>query len=358
MSYKINDHNVYLIVLVIFTLSTLLIPIIKKIAFHVNAIDYPNERKVHTKPMPRLGGLAIFLAFLAGYILFAQNMKEMLGIFMGGIILLLVGFIDDINPISSKYKLLGQIISASIVVYYGGILLSHISAFGIYIDFGNFSSVVTVIFIVALANAINLIDGLDGLSGGISSIYFGTILVIAILTGKMIGLEVMLSSIMLGAILGFLVHNFYPAKIFAGDSGSMFMGYMIAIVALLGFKNVTLTSLIVPVLILAIPIIDTILAIFRRFLAGKPIGLADKDHIHHQLLKMRFSTRTTVLIIYAVNILFSLVSIFYVVGNSKQAMTLYIVLMLILIVFVLKTNVLYDHDARKNKNNKKKKEIT
>lgn len=358
MQYKINGHNIYLIVMVVFAISTLLVPIAKKIAFHVKAIDLPNERKVHSKPTPRLGGLAIFFAFLAGYALFAQNMKEMLGIFMGGMVLFLVGFIDDINPLSAKYKLLGQIAAASVTVYYGKVILQEVSAFGIYMNFGDFSPIVTVLFIVGIINAINLIDGLDGLSSGISSIYFITILVIGLLTGKINGLEVMISSIMLGAVLGFLVHNFHPAKIFAGDSGAMFMGYMIAIVALLGFKNVTLTSLIVPVLILAIPVIDTLFAIIRRFLAGKSIGEADKEHIHHQLLNMRFSTRTTVLIIYGINILFSLVSIFYVIGNTKQAIILYTILMIILIIFVLKTNVLYDHSKRKFKKEEKNKKTT
>lgn len=351
---KINGNSIYLIIFITFIISALLIPIVKKMAFHVNAIDYPNERKVHLKPMPRLGGLAIFLAFLAGYMLFAQEMQEMLGILMGGIILLIIGIFDDINPISARYKLLGQTIAAAVAVYYGNIIFQNVSAFGIYMDFGSFSPIVTIVFIVAIINAINLIDGLDGLSGGISSIYFITILTIAILTGNFNGLDVVISSIMLGSILGFLVFNFPPAKIFAGDSGAMFMGYMISIVALLGFKNVTLTSLIVPLLVLAIPIIDTILAIFRRFIANKPIGVADKEHIHHQLLKLKFSPRKTTLIIYLINIAFSSISVLYVVGYFNQAMIIYGILMIILIFFVLKTNILYSKNGNINNKIKKK----
>lgn len=347
MTFKINGNNLFLIVLVTFLISTFLVPIVKRIAFHINAIDYPNERKVHTKPMPRLGGLAIFLAFLSGYMLFAQELTQMLGILIGGFVLLLIGIFDDIKPISSRYKLIGQIIASAIAVYYGEVILTEISAFGLYIDFGFFSPFVTIFFFVAIINAINLIDGLDGLSGGVTSIYFGTIIVIGFILNKTTGLDMMICLIMLGSILGYLVHNFPPAKIFMGDSGSMFIGYMISVVALLGFKNVTLTSLIVPLLILAIPIIDTILAIFRRFIANKPIGIADKDHIHHQLLKMKFSTRKTVLIIYFINLAFSAVSVFYVVGNNKTAIMIYIGLMIILLLFVLKTSVLYEHSTNK-----------
>lgn len=346
MKYMINGYSIYVIILLTFIISAILIPIVKRIAFHVNAIDYPNERKVHTKPMPRMGGLAIFLAFLSGYMLFAQEYKEMLGILMGGIVLILVGIFDDIKPIPAKYKLIGQIIAASIAVFYGNVILSEISAFGLYIDFGWFSPYVTVIFIISIINAINLIDGLDGLSGGLTAIYFTTIITIAILMNKYSGLDMMICLLMLGSILGYLPYNFHPAKIFMGDTGSMFIGYMIAIVALLGFKNVTLTSFITPLLILAIPILDTILAIIRRIIAGKPIGEADKDHIHHQFLKMKLSTRKTVLIIYVINIAFSAVSVFYVTGNNEQAIIIYSILLVLLIIFVLKTNILFDHSKR------------
>lgn len=346
MNFIINGNRMYLIVLITFIISALLIPIVKKIAIHINAMDEPNERKVHIIPVPRLGGLAIFLAFLSGYMLFAQELKEMLGILIGGMILILVGIFDDIKPVPAKYKLIGQVVAAGIAVYYGGILLKEISAFGLYMNFGSFSPVITIIFIVAIINAINLIDGIDGLAGGISSIYFATIAVIAVLMNKYTGLDMMICLIMLGSTMGFLVHNFCPAKIFMGDTGSMFLGYMISIVALLGFKNVTLTSFIVPILILAIPIIDTILAIFRRLLSGQPIGRPDKEHIHHQLLKMKFSMRKTVFIIYGINIIFSAISIFYVVGDALQAIILYAIVMILLLIFVLKTNVLFN---RKNK---------
>ena len=151
---------------------------------------------------------------------------------------------------------------------------------------------------------------------------------------------------MLGSTLGFLLHNFNPASIFMGDSGSLFLGFMISIIALLGFKAATLTSLIIPLLILAIPIFDTVLAIFRRLLKGESIGTPDKEHFHHQLLKMKFSTRVTVLIIYFINILFALVSIFYVLGDNEIAIAIYIALMILLLFLVLKTDILFDHKKK------------
>ena len=155
---------------------------------------------------------------------------------------------------------------------------------------------------------------------------------------------------MIGATLGFLAYNFPPASIFMGDSGSLFIGFIIAIIALLGFKGTTITSLIVPLVILAIPIFDVALAIARRLLRGEGITKADKEHFHHQLLKMKFSPRKTILIIYSINIIFAAISIFYVLGNNQIAIVIYILLMIMLLFFVLKTDILFDH----SKNNTKK----
>ena len=176
-----------------------------------------------------------------------------------------------------------------------------------------------------------------------------TITIVAFILNKMQGLDTMLSLIMLGSTLGFLIHNFHPAKIFMGDTGSLFLGFTISVIALLGFKATTLTSLIVPLCILAIPIFDTALAIFRRLLKGKGIMAPDKEHFHHQLLKMKFSVPVTVLIIYGINILFSSVSVFFVLGDKKVAMGIYIVLMLLLLFLVVKTDILFEHKKKNSK---------
>lgn len=349
MALEVNGHNVIVIAIISFLVSLVLVPICKKVAIHVNAMDIPNKRKVHKVPMPRLGGLAIYLSFLICYMFFGQLTTHMLSIIIASFIIVLFGIIDDINPMKARYKLIGQIIAACIVVFYGDIVLKDVYLFNYYLNFGALAPYLTVLFIVSCINAINLIDGLDGLASGISSIYFLTIAIIAILTNRIGGLDIMLSIIMLGSTLGFLVYNFPPAKIFMGDTGSQFLGFTIAIISLLGFKNVTFNSLVVPLLILSIPIFDTLFAILRRLLKGEPIGSPDKEHFHHQLLKMKFSPRKTILIIYTINIAFALVSIFITIGDNKAASYIYIVLIVLLLFTVLKTDILFEHKNKKIK---------
>lgn len=274
--------KIILIVTSTFLVVALLTPFIKKIAIHIGAVDIPNERKVHKKPMPRLGGVGIYLGFLLGYMLYGTPSALMNSILIGSFIIVLDGVVDDIKPLKASTKFIGQVVAACIVVFYGNIVMNDISAFGIYINFGVLSPIITIIFILGCINCMNLIDGLDGLAGGISSIFFLTIGIICALRGTF-ELSFILTFIMLGSTLGFLVHNFHPAKIFMGDSGSMFLGFIMAVITLLGFKNVMMSSIIIPLLILAIPILDTLFAIIRRTLKGESISKPDKFHIHHQL---------------------------------------------------------------------------
>lgn len=341
---------ILLIVSTTFVFTALIMPLMIRIANHIGAIDIPRTRHIHDKPMPKLGGLGIFFGFLFGYMLFGINSIQMNSVLIASFIIVITGIIDDIKSIKSYQKLIGQIVAALTVMIYGKILLSNVSMFGYYIEFGIFTYPITLIFILGCVNIINLIDGLDGLSGGISSIFFITIGIIAFFQGKVESLGVIIAFIMLGSTLGFLLHNFNPAKIFAGDSGSMFMGFIISIIALLGFKGATLTSLIVPLLILAVPILDTLFAIIRRTIKGKPIFSADKDHMHHQFLKMNFSQQRTVLIIYGINILFSLASIFYVLKDPTKGQILYIILFFLVLWFVLNTNIISDKLCNKIKN--------
>ena len=356
---KIN--NVILIVLTTFIITALFIPVVKKMAEFIGAMDIPNARKVHTVPIPRLGGLGIYAGFLIGYMLFGQHSIQMNAVLIGSFIILVTGIFDDIKPVPAKYKLLGQIAGAAIIPLYGGILLKDISAFGLYLNFGILSYPITILFIVAIINCINLIDGLDGLASGISSIYFLTVGIIAMLLNNAGGLDTVLTFIMLGSTLGFLVHNFHPAKIFMGDSGSMFLGYIIAVIALLGFKNITLTSFIVPMLLLAIPIMDTLFAILRRLVNHKPLGEPDKNHLHHQLLRLKLSQKKTVIIIYIVDLLFASASIVYAVGNSMlgsniYGMVIYAILFVLILLLILKTNIIWNHDKKKEKTKEETKE--
>lgn len=348
--------KIIIMVLTTFCFVYLIIPFIKNIAVHVGALDIPDKRKVHKKPIPRMGGIGIFLGFLLGYMLYGRPSGVMNSILIGSFIIVLTGVVDDIKPLKAKTKFLGQTVAACIVVFYGNIVMKDLSAFGIYINFGIFAYPITIFFILGCINCINLIDGLDGLSGGISSIYFLTIGIIATIQGKL-SLDCVLTFVMLGSTLGFLAHNFNPASIFAGDSGSMFLGFMVAVIALLGFKNVTMTSLIIPLFVLAIPIFDTLCAIIRRLLKGESISTPDKFHLHHQLLKRSFSQRTTVLIIYGIDLLFAAASIIYFLKDRVLGYIIYGILLIIVILFVIKTDIVVEHEQHQKKENILKKII-
>lgn len=341
------DYNPYIYKILLMVLSTAIIvaiitPLIKRIAIHIGAMDIPNERKVHSKPIPRLGGLGIFLGFLVGYMLFGEPDKVMNSILIAGFIVVLTGMIDDIKPLRASTKFMGQLVAACVVTFYGKLLLQDLSAFGFYVQFGFLAYPATIFFILGCINCINLIDGLDGLAGGISAIYFLTIGIISIMN-HYIGLEFVLCFVMFGSCVGFLFHNFYPAKIFMGDSGSMLLGLSIAVIALLGFKTATLSSLIIPLLLIAIPILDTLFAILRRKLKGESIATPDKFHIHHQLLNRNFTQKQTVIIIYFIDGLFATASIIYALGNPKLGYIIYGVLLLIVLLFIYKTNVIFEH---------------
>ena len=343
MKYQILEASK--IVLITFLASALIMFLMKKIANHIGAVDVPRteegHRHIHKKITPKLGALGIFLAFLLGYMLFGEQSIRMNSILIGSFIVILTGIIDDIRPIKASYKLVGHLVAAMVIVFYGRILLNNITAFGFVFDFGILAYPITILFIVACTNIINLIDGLDGLSGGICAIFFITIAIIGFYQGRAGSLVMILTLIMLGSTLGFLLHNFYPAKIFAGDCVT-FLGFIIAVITLLEFKGPALISFFVPVTILGIPILDTLFAIIRRLLKGEPPFKADRQHLHHQLLGMNFSQRTTVLIIYAIDILFAAASIFYTLKDPIIGEILYIIIFIIVIWFVLHTTIIYD----------------
>lgn len=361
--------HLMLIVMATFMFTACVMPFIMKIAYHIGALDIPRNdegnRHIHKRIIPKLGGLGIFSGFLFGYMLFGIHSIQMNAILIGSFVIILLGIIDDIKEVPAKLQLLGQLIAASIVVFYGNILLNDVSAFGLFFDFGILAYPLTIFFIVGCINIINFIDGLDGLSSGISSIFFLTIGIIAFFQGRIGSLPIILTFIMLGSTLGFLLHNFYPAKIFAGQAGSMFMGFIISIISLLGFKGALLTSLLVPLIILGIPILDTLFAIIRRLLKKQAPFSADKEHTHHQLLKMNCSQRTTVLIIYFINCLFSLASIFYTLKDARWGTIIYIVLFVLIFWFALHTSIISEKAEQKvkkierkviRKTRKKKKE--
>lgn len=355
----VNGHDVFIIVFVTFLCSLAVTPIVEKIARHVKALDYPNERRLNKVPMPTLGGLAIFFSFMLGYMLYARSSVQMLSILMGSFLLIFMGFIDDINPLKTRYQLIVQIIATGIAVFYGHISLDYVSVLGMNFYFNApWNYIITLILIVSIINAINLSDGLDGLCSGISSIYFLTISIIAFIMNAQQGLDTTLALIMLGSTLGFLVYNFPPARVYLGDTGSNFLGFIIAVTTLLGYKTATFTSLIIPLIILATPIIDVLFSIIRRILQKQnPFNTPDKQHFHHQLLKMQFSTRASLLIIYAIDILFAGLSIFYALGKTYYVIFIYIGLMIIFLFIVLKTDILFKHHKEPTEDEKSKKSL-
>lgn len=299
----------YLTLAICFFASILLTPVVKKLAFLIGATDKPNQRKVHSRIMPRLGGLAIFLSFLIGTLISKPSNlmygEYHLSIVIGSSIIILTGIFDDVKEISPKLKLLGQIAAAAVVVIYGGLKVEFINLpFGGIIDFGYLSIPITMIWIIGITNAINLIDGLDGLAGGVSSIALFSIAGMSMIMGNQY--VTIMALIVAASTIGFLFYNFHPAKIFMGDTGALFLGYIIAVMSLLGYKNITFISLIIPVIILGVPISDTFFAIIRRLVNKQPLSAPDKSHLHHCLLKIGFTHRQTVLLIYAMAALFGL----------------------------------------------------
>ncbi|MFT9599851.1 glycosyltransferase family 4 protein [Mesobacillus sp.] len=287
-----------------------LTPLVIKFAHKIGATDKPNHRKVHAKVMPRLGGLAIFLGVVAGFFAAGLHDEKLTGISIGAVLIIILGILDDKYELSAKVKLAGQIAAAGIVVS-TGLTIDFISIpFMAKFNLGIWAIPVTIFWIVAITNAINLIDGLDGLAAGISSIGIATIAFMAGMAGKELILA--LALILLGSTIAFLFYNFHPAKIFMGDTGALFLGYSIGILSLLGlYKSVTLFSFIVPIIILGVPIFDTTYAIIRRVVNKKPIGAPDKSHLHHRILAIGLSHRNTVLVIYALGILFSVAAIVF-----------------------------------------------
>lgn len=313
-------------------MTFIMTPLVKRLAFFVGAIDLPNERKVHTKIMPRLGGLAIFMAFIGGYFIISPAIRAardyhsnaMWALLIGASIIVLIGALDDKYELSAKVKLFGQLVAATVVVLFGlKVELLNIP-FGdsFEINMNWLSILITIAWIVGVTNAINLLDGLDGLAAGVSAIATATMFIIALMMGYIF--VALLCAVLLGSMIGFLFFNFYPAKIFMGDSGALLLGFILATLSILGFKQAMLVSYIVPLLILGVPLADTFFSIVRRVISRKPISVADKGHLHHRLLQMGFGHRTTVLIIYGVAAIFGILAI--VIPQFAQWVTVIIII--------------------------------
>ncbi|NPV44177.1 MAG: undecaprenyl/decaprenyl-phosphate alpha-N-acetylglucosaminyl 1-phosphate transferase [Firmicutes bacterium] len=282
-------------------ISYILTPFVKRLAWKAGAVDIPkDERRVHTKPIPRIGGLAIYIAFIVTVLITLPVTDNIKGVIIGGTLITILGVLDDIYNLPAKIKLLGQIAAAGILVYFGIKVEWVTNPLGDMVYLGKLSIPITIFWIVGVTNTLNFIDGLDGLAAGIASIASFTLMLVALNEG--LGPVVILTAALAGGAVGFLPFNFNPAKIFMGDTGAMFLGYVLAAISVMGaIKSATAIALAVPILALGLPIFDTAFAILRRAVNGHPVMKADKDHLHHRLLAIGLTQRQTVLIMYSIS---------------------------------------------------------
>lgn len=318
-----------LIMFVALIITPLLIKCIKKL----NITDKPNYRKVHQSPIPTLGGVAIFISFVIGLVIIRPENMYHLYIMGGATAILILGIVDDVIDLSAKFKFVVQIVIAIVIVFWGGLQVDFINLpFGGQLEFGFFSSVITILWIVGITNAINFIDGLDGLAAGVSAIALVTIAGMAMIMGNVYVFS--MAILLFFSILGFLRYNFHPAKIFMGDTGSMFLGFMIGVLSLLGFKNVAIISFIIPIFILGVPIADTLIAMVRRYINKQPMTSPDSSHLHHRLVKYGFTHKQTVLFIYALSGMFSLAAFLFSMTTVWGSILIFLIALFVLQILI------------------------
>ena len=329
------EHN-WLLYLVSFSVAfgicLLLTPWSKKVSAKLGAIDMPKARGMHKKPIPRMGGIAIVLGFAVSMALTSFFMEEIrslqfLGFAVGGIIIVVLGMVDDVKNLPSKLKLAFQIAAALIVVFTG----TRIE----FIDWpfmevlGYFSVPFTILWIVGIVSAVNLIDGVDGLAAGVTSIASLFLTILCIITGS--PLAIVFTATLAGSCLGFLPRNFSPAEVIMGDTGATFLGYVLAVSSIIGvYKTYALLSLVIVGFVLFLPIFDTFFVMIKRLLSGKPIMTADRGHFHHKLIDLGYSHKKTVIILYTVSIICGGISILIALRSITAAVVTLVLLVVLL----------------------------
>lgn len=322
-------------------LAFLMTPLIKKLSFKIGAVDKPNSRRVNKVPMPTAGGLAIYIAFSISILFLFPDLipfRYAIHLVISSGIVVLTGLIDDIFELKPRQKLIGVMIAALYVCFVFDITVSTITLPHIgLVPLDWLSYPITVLWIVGLTNAINLVDGLDGLASGISIIALTTIGIVGYVASSTgaVQLQVPLAIfILLMSVLGFFPFNFYPAKIFLGDTGALQLGFLISVLSIQGLKNATFITLITPLIILGVPITDTLFAMIRRRLNKRPISSADKMHLHHRLISLGFTHRGAVLAIYCMALIFSIIALLYMFTNTWATILLTIACLFGLQIFI------------------------
>ena len=299
-------------------------PVVRSLAFKMRAVDVPKDnRRMHSHPIPRMGGLAIFLGFLFSVLIFVPLTDELRGMLLGAVVIVVLGVLEDIYALPAMPKFLVQIGAALIAVLQGNVI-THLSNPNLFSaspiwNLGVLSIPFSVLWIVAITNAVNLIDGLDGLACGVSAISSMTLLVIALTVSE--PQVALLMAALAGACLGFLPYNLNPAKIFMGDTGSTFLGYVLAVVSIQGlFKYATIISFAVPFLLMGLPIFDTCFAILRRVSHGQSPMAPDRGHIHHRLIDMGLSQKQAVAVLYVISAILGLSAVVLTTSGVTKAM--------------------------------------
>ena len=322
---------------VAFVFSFAATPIAYRLAFKVGAVDVPRDkRRMHKKPTPRIGGIAIIFGFLVAICCFGRMTRELMAMLVGAAIIAGMGFVDDCKNLDAKLKFVIQIIAALVVMIGGNIRITVFTNPNIFSNSQYLvlpwwlSGIATIIWIVFITNAVNFIDGLDGLAAGVSAIMSVSLVFIAIRVGEysvaVIGLAIM------GACFGFLPFNFNPAKIFMGDTGSTFLGFILATLSIQGvFKSYAVISFAVPLLILGLPLFDAMFAMIRRIYNGKSPMSADRGHLHHRLIDMGFSQKQTVFILYAISGILGITAVLLAEYGTIRAL----ILMICVVIFLL-----------------------
>ena len=318
---------VLLALLVALVVSFLMTPVVKTFAYKVGAIDVPkDDRRMHKVPIPRLGGLAIFIGFMVSILLFVPITREMRSILLGAVVIVILGVIDDSMALPAMLKFVVQILAALIPALNGVTILAfsnpNVFSSELYWKLGGLSIPFTVLWIVAITNSVNLIDGLDGLANGVSTISATTMLVIALL-GDQADVAIVLAALV-GACIGFMPYNLNPAKMFMGDTGATFLGYILATMSIQGlFKYYAVISFVVPFLILGLPIFDTAFAFIRRLAHGQSPMHADRGHIHHRLIDMGLSQKQAVATLYVISAILGLSAVVLTTSGEEKAMLLF-----------------------------------
>ncbi len=326
---------VALALLAALVISFLMTPVVRTFAYKVGAVDVPKDaRRMHKTPIPRLGGLAIFIGFMLSVLILGnvQGNGQLQSILLGSVIIVVLGVVDDIMALPAMLKFVIQIVAALIPALNGVVIQAfsnpNIFSDSLYWVLGPLSIPFTVLWIVAITNSVNLIDGLDGLANGVSAISATTMLVIALLASEAEVAVVMAA--LVGACVGFMPYNLNPAKMFMGDTGATFLGYILATMSIQGlFKFYAVISFAVPFLILGLPIFDTAFAFIRRIAHGQSPMHADRGHIHHRLIDMGLNQKQAVATLYVISAMLGLSAVVLTTGGEQKAMLFFAALCIV-----------------------------